>query len=165
MADHVPGSASAPERLPIDSPGKAVARLSIHLARALEPLGVSVPQYLTLSLLAEGSLGSEAMSERQVDAPTIVSPDGLVARGLVDRSSDPAGGGRLKLELTDAGREQLIAADAAVAEKLDTVAGFSPLDEPHTLVTSLARWHGALNGFRDVVELDFSAPGVPSDQS
>jgi long-chain acyl-CoA synthetase len=140
---------------PVQSPGRAVARLAKHLALSLAPFELSIAQYRVLAVLGGGAAASSAVAERLAVSPPSVTAvvDGLVARELVTRTPDPTDRRRLTLELTPAGHELLRDADASATERLVGLAALAgPTDgdaaDGEELVSSLARWHGALDAFR-----------------
>jgi long-chain acyl-CoA synthetase len=141
---------------PVQSPGRAVARLAKHLALSLAPFDLSIAQYRVLAVLGGGAAASSAVAERLAVSPPSVTAvvDGLVARELVTRSPDPTDRRRLTLELTPAGHELLRDADAAATERLVGLAALAgpatdgDADDGDELVASLERWHRALDAFR-----------------
>ena len=99
----------------------AVGRLDRVLRRrlgeALEPHGLSLPEYTTLSVLhARSGLSNAQLARRALITPQAMNEvlARLEERGLVRRRSDPAHGRVRPAELTRAGERALAAADAGV---------------------------------------------------
>jgi DNA-binding MarR family transcriptional regulator len=99
-----------------------VGRLDRLLARrltlALAPLGLSLPEYTTLSVLG----GSDGLSNAQLARRSLITPQamnevlrGLEERGLVLRRPGASRGRVRPAQLTAAGRRALAAGDAATA--------------------------------------------------
>ena len=83
---------------------------------------MSVPQYRTLAFVYrnEGASLSEVCDHIGLTIPTIsVLVDGLVARGLVNRRTDPEDRRRMTLTLTQVGRARLQSAHAATMAYLE----------------------------------------------
>jgi len=133
--------------------GRTVARLAKALERALGPLDLSLPQYRVLALLGDGSTAASVLARQLAVSPPSVTAliDGLVARGLVERESDPEDRRRLTLLLTKAGRRALIDADAAAEARLAEIAGYLDDDEheQEQVAASLAGWGRALDRSRE----------------
>jgi len=130
--------------------GRAAAWLSKQLELALVDVELSLPQYRLLGMLAEGSSMPSALAERlAVRRPTITAVvDGLVARGLVQRS--PGGDDRRSVThtLTTKGKHLLARADSAVDARLVAIAG--SLDDPvstHQALDSLELWRRAMRAY------------------
>lgn len=102
------------------------AWLAKQVELAVAQVELSLPQYRILGLLADGSALPSALAQQlAVRPPTVTAVvDGLVARGLVERSH---GGGddrrRVTHRLTEAGEALLRAADEAADERLAVIAG------------------------------------------
>ncbi len=127
--------------------GRAVAWLAKQVEVALAGADLTLAQYRVLGLLAEGSAISSAISERLAVRPPSVTVlvDGLVARGLVDRTADTGDRRRVPVAVTPAGRDALAAADAAVGARLVEIAAWlGDGDGGRGAVEDLARWSGAL---------------------
>lgn len=133
---------------------RAATRLARQVAVALGDLDLSPSQYRLLLFLSEGNAAASAVAGRlAVSRPSVTAlADGLEKRGLLQRKSDPADRRRVAHELTEAGREALAAADAAVAERIAGIA--THLDEHQTneAVGGLALWNEALNRYRATME-------------
>jgi long-chain acyl-CoA synthetase len=131
---------------------RALARLSRHVERALDPLDLSLPQYRVLSLLHDGSSASSALAGRLAVSPPSITAvvDGLVARGLVERHADAEDRRRLTLVVTPAGAQLLRAAEDAVDARLGEVAKY--LEDPSSAaaaIEALQQWNHALDAFRE----------------
>lgn len=92
---------------------------------ALRPLGMTVPQYACLELLAQ----RPGLSNSELARGTFVSRQSmnvlllsLERDGLVSRRAQPASGRALPVQLTDRGRERLRTASAA-AESVELTMG------------------------------------------
>jgi long-chain acyl-CoA synthetase len=164
------GRATTAVAAPVQSPGRAVARLAKHLALSLAPFDLSIAQYRVLAVLGGGAAASSAVAERLAVSPPSVTAvvDGLVARELVTRTPDPSDRRRLTLELTPAGHELLRDADASATQRLAALAAFADADagaatgddgdDGEELVASLERWHGALDAFREAQQAGSDQP-------
>lgn len=109
-----------------------------------------MPQYRLLVFLSEGTVAASALAEwLSVSRPAITTlVDGLVARGLVDRS--PVTGDRRRVDhlLTAAGRSVLGDADEAVERALERLAAHLPASKQRRAVEGLELWAGALDAER-----------------
>lgn len=112
-----------------------------RLGAALEPHGLSLSEYTTLSVLRERS----GLSNAQLARRSLITPQAmnevlarLEERRLVRRRPDPAHGRIRPAELTKAGEQALQAADDSVdaveRDMLNDVSG----EDRRTLRTSLA---------------------------
>lgn len=126
-------------------PGRVVARLARQVELAVTALDLTLAQYRVLGILGDGREAASVLADKlAVSRPSITGVvDGLVTRGLVRR--EPAGGDRrrIDIDLTDAGRLLLAAADLEVQRRLADVA--SHLDEgPQAAFAALDLWREAL---------------------
>lgn len=130
---------------------RTVARLSKVLEVALADADLSLPQYRALAFLEQGKVAPSALAGLlTVSRPTITALiDGLVTRGLVERRPDPVDRRRVEHRLTAAGRSALATADAAAAERLQSVLGYVTADERRHALDGLDIWSTALNRARD----------------
>ncbi|HZD87136.1 MAG TPA: MarR family transcriptional regulator [Gaiellaceae bacterium] len=88
-----------------------------RLAGALEPYGLSLQEYTTLSVLhARSGLSNAQLARRSLITPQAMNEvlARLEQRGLVRRRPDPAHGRARPAELTAAGKRLLRRADGAV---------------------------------------------------
>lgn len=94
-------------------------------ANAVGTLELTLAQYRVL-VFVDGVDRSASEVARLLDVTpsTLTSVvDGLCARDLVRRRSDPADGRRVLLTITDDGRRRVAAADAVVADVLSSLLG------------------------------------------
>lgn len=143
-----PTASGAPE--PRHTPGAArgAARLAKVVDRALASVDLSLAQYRVLGFLDDtasapaGSL-AEALA---VSRPSITGLiDGLVARGLVERTADETDRRCVRHTLTRSGRRLLAAADDAVDDAFDRM--LAPLAEAdrRAALQGLATWQRAID--------------------
>ena len=130
--------------------GRAAAWLAKQIELALAEVDLSLPQYRILGMLGEGASMPSALAERlAVRRPTITAVvDGLVARGLVERT--PGGGDRRSVThtLTVKGKRLVAKADAAVDGRLVAIA--DSLDDPgaaRQALDSLELWRRAMRAY------------------
>lgn len=133
---------------------RAATRLARQVAVALGDLDLSPSQYRLLLFLSEGNAAASAVAGRlAVSRPSVTAlADGLEKRGLLQRKSDPDDRRKVAHELTDAGREALAAADAAVAERITGIAAHLDEHQSDEAVDGLALWNEALNRHRAALE-------------
>jgi DNA-binding MarR family transcriptional regulator len=100
-----------------------VARLERALRRELadriQPHGLTVPQYTTLSVLSSRSgLSNAQLARRSYITPQTMSEviGALEEKGLVERAPDPGHGRILRITVTSRGRRVMAKCDAAVNE-------------------------------------------------
>jgi DNA-binding MarR family transcriptional regulator len=102
------------------------------LRRLLEPLRVTPAQAGALSrLIEQGDLSVGELAERmQSDAPTVSGVvECLVAAGHVERREDPRDRRRVRLAVTESGRQIGVALEAAEAQRdAMLTAGLAPGD-------------------------------------
>jgi len=129
----------------------AVGRLERALRRrivaALEPEGLPLPAYTTLSVLrAEDGLSNAQLARRSLVTPQSMNEvlNLLVDRGYVRRRAEPGHGRILRTELTRAGRRALERCDRAVdVVERELLAGLDE-DEKAFLCALLVRCGRAL---------------------
>jgi DNA-binding MarR family transcriptional regulator len=99
--------------------GRLDRMLRRRLSQALEPHGLTLPEYTALSVLQSRS----GLSNAQLARRSLITPQAtnevlarLEARNLVRRRADPAHGRIRPAQLTPAGRRLLARADRAVDE-------------------------------------------------
>lgn len=142
-----PGSSSdGPEPSFGAGEARAAARLAKQVELALDDVGLSSPQYRVLAFLSEGSAAASALAGTlAVSRPTVtVVVDGLVARGLVERTADAVDRRRVHQQLTTAGEERLAEADAAVATRLAGIAAHLGGAKAARATHALGLWGEAL---------------------
>ncbi len=128
-------------------PGRTVAWLAKQVELALAPLDLSLAQYRVLGLLAAGPSQASAVADRLAVRPPSVTAlvDGLVARGLVDRTAVAEDRRRVSLTVTAAGRALMAAADEAADDRLASVASLLDGDGgADRAADDLARWYPAI---------------------
>ena len=143
----------SPSRTALEA-AQAATRLARQVAVALADLDLSPSQYRLLLFLSEGNAAASAVAGRlAVSRPSVTAlADGLERRGLLQRKSDPADRRKVAHELTEAGREALDAADAAVAERITSIAAHLDDDQTDQALDGLALWNEALNRYRAALE-------------
>lgn len=104
---------------------RLLARLARVAERACQQTGISLPQYrLLASITGRPQRASELAAEVGVSRPTLTSlVDGLESAGRLRRVPVPSDGRGIQLVVTDAGREALARADAALTRRLRELAG------------------------------------------
>ncbi len=145
----------SPSRVALEA-AQAATRLARQVAVALVDLDLSPSQYRLLLFLSEGNAAASAVAGRlAVSRPSVTAlADGLERRGLLQRKSDPADRRKVAHELTEAGREALAAADAAVAERITRIASNLEDDQTDRAIDGLALWNEALNRYRTAMEAE-----------
>ena len=133
--------------------GRAAARLARVVENALTEVDLSLPQYRMLAFLEElGSSAASALAGKLgVSRPSVTAlVDGLVARGLAERTADTTDRRRVAHVITPKGRDALAAADRAVTSRLDGMA--EKIEDPsdrEVAYAGLALWLGAMNAARE----------------
>jgi DNA-binding MarR family transcriptional regulator len=130
---------------------RTAAWLSKQLELALTAAELTPPQYRVLVFLDEGSAESSALARGlAVRPPSVTSVmDGLVSRGLVERSHCEGDRRRVRHVLTDDGRGVLRRADESVGNRLNLIA--SALDDETQVaqaVSGLVMWRPAMAAYR-----------------
>lgn len=130
---------------------RTAARLARQVEQAIAGCDMTLPQYRVLALLSEGSAAASALARRlAVSRPSITAlVDGLVARDMIQRGSDPADRRRVTHVITDKGRAALEDADAAAAARLEEVAGFLAPEDVGVARDGLTAWQRALDAYRE----------------
>jgi long-chain acyl-CoA synthetase len=128
--------------------GRTVARLGRHVEVALSRVDLTTAQYRALVQLGEGAEAPTSLATQlAVTKPSITGVvEGLLHRGLVDRTASVEDRRRISVTLTDEGRRVLALADQAVAARLDEV--LAEIDDPGTALTGLERWRAAMDAYR-----------------
>ena len=93
--------------------GRVTAWLAKRVEFALAQVDLTLPQYRVLGILVEGSAAASGLAGRLAVRPSSVTAiiDGLVARGLVDRTHQEDDRRRIALRLTEEGERVLAEAD------------------------------------------------------
>ena len=131
--------------------GWAAARLARQVELALANVDLSPAQYRMLVQLARGTDVSSKLAEKlAVSAPSITAVvDGLVQRGAIERAHSVEDRRRIALAITPPGRELLGAAEEALQEQLERIAG--ELDDEARAagaIEALSLWGEALDRAR-----------------
>jgi long-chain acyl-CoA synthetase len=108
---------------PSSHPGRTIARLARQVERAVATVELTLSQYRVLGILGEGREAASDLADKlAVSRPSVTGVvDGLVARGLVRRDQTDGDRRRVDIDLTETGRGVLVAADAAVDQRLDRI--------------------------------------------
>ncbi|WP_420640298.1 MarR family winged helix-turn-helix transcriptional regulator [Candidatus Poriferisocius sp.] len=125
---------------------QAAARLARQVALALGTVDLSPSQYRLLLFLSEGHAAASVVAGRlSVSRPSVTAlADGLEKRGLLQRRGDPSDRRIVAHQLTDAGREALSAADAAIAEHIVPIVDHLGDSRSAHALEGLALWNEAL---------------------
>src|SRR5262245_16750800 len=130
-------------------PGRVLARLVKHVEAALEPLGLSLPQYRLLAFLSDGEAASSRLAATMAVSPPSVTSLvlGLEARGLIERRPDPVDRRRQPLVLSAAGVDLVTRANGAIDDRLDSI--LAQVDERRaaTARSAMGVWQLALDRF------------------
>jgi len=104
-------------------PGRTIARLARLVELAVATVDITLSQYRVLGILGDGHEAASALAEKlAVSRPSLTGVvDGLVARGLVLRNPNGSDRRRVEVDLTEAGRAVLLAADAAVDQRMERI--------------------------------------------
>ena len=122
------------------------ALLSKSLEIALGEVELSSSQYRLLVFLSEAPAAATVLASRlDVSRPSLTAlVDGLVARGLVIRESDPGDRRRVSHQISPAGVTAVERADAAIQARLSEIASNLPADDREVAGAGLERWHRAI---------------------
>ncbi|MFT4021167.1 MAG: MarR family transcriptional regulator [Acinetobacter sp.] len=93
--------------------------ISKLLTKELKALGITLPQYTALSVLAaKGSLSNAKLAERSFTKPQSANKilQDLLLAGWIERHADPTHGRRILIQLTDAGYIKLLECNQAVEQ-------------------------------------------------
>jgi DNA-binding MarR family transcriptional regulator len=131
----------------VHNPGRTAAWLAKQVELGLSTVDLSLSQYRILGLLAEGSAMSSSLAERLAVRPPSVTAviDGLVSRGLVERTHSQDDRRRIALGITAEGETVLESADQAVNDRLEKIAaGLGSARSSTRAMENLSLWHDAL---------------------
>ena len=119
---------------------RLLARLARVAELACQQTGISLPQYrLLASVTGRAQRPSELAAHVGVSRPTLTSlVDGLEAAGRLERMPVASDGRGIQLVVTEAGREALERADAALAGRLRELAGPDAADAVAELVDAIS---------------------------
>lgn len=128
---------------------RAAARVARVAANAVGTLGLTLAQYRVLVFVERVDRpASEVARLLDVSPSTLTSVvDGLCARELVERRSDPADGRRVLLSITGSGRRRVAGADAAVAETLSALLGRLDSADATAALDGLDRLNEAMDDY------------------
>jgi long-chain acyl-CoA synthetase len=117
---------------------------------ALATVDLTLPQYRILILLGEGKEAASSLADKlAVSRPSITAVvDGLVARGLVERHNELGDRRRVAHDITAAGLLALASCDAAVEERLATIAAAADDETAARAFAGLEEWRVALESYR-----------------
>ena len=120
-----------------------LARLARMLERACTDL--TLAQYRLLAMIAGGAERASLIAgQLALTKPTVSATiDTLVERGLVTRTTVDDDRRALRLQVTTEGHTALLAAEAAMRERLDDV--LARVDDDDAVRASLAQLHAALD--------------------
>jgi long-chain acyl-CoA synthetase len=129
--------------------GRVTAWLAKRVEFALAQVDLTLPQYRVLGILVEGSAAASGLAGRLAVRPSSVTAiiDGLVARGLVDRTHQEDDRRRIALRLTQEGERVLAEADLTVDAYMVSIAGHLPDADEVMVLRSLELWGQALANF------------------
>jgi long-chain acyl-CoA synthetase len=129
--------------------GRVTAWLAKRVEVALAQVDLTLPQYRVLGILFEGSAAASGLAGRLAVRPSSVTAiiDGLVARGLVDRTHQEDDRRRIALRLTAEGELVLAEADLTVDAYMVSIAGHLPDADEAMALHSLELWGKALTNF------------------
>jgi long-chain acyl-CoA synthetase len=132
--------------------GRVTAWLAKRVEFALAQVDLTLPQYRVLGILVEGSAAASGLAGRLAVRPSSVTAiiDGLVARGLVDRTHQEDDRRRIALRLTGEGERVLEEADLAVDAYMVSIAGHLPDADEVMVLRSLELWGQALANFHQL---------------
>jgi len=131
---------------------RGVVRLSRQVETTLGEFQSTVSQFRLLDRLSGGSAAGHSLAEwLAVKPPSITAlVDGLVAKGLVERTVDAADRRRVTHELTPAGRDLHAAISDALAARLAQLVAFVGDDgRAADMIVVLASWNHAIDLARD----------------
>jgi long-chain acyl-CoA synthetase len=125
-----------------------VARLGRHVELALSQVDLTIAQYRALVQLDVGAEAPTSLAAQlAVTKPSITAVvEGLLQRGLVDRTASVEDRRRVSVDLTGEGRRVLALADQAVADRLGTV--LAEVDDRQTALAGLESWRQAIDAHR-----------------
>jgi len=146
---------------PAPNPGRVLARLARQVELAAGKAELTLSQYRVLGILGDGQEASSVLADKlAVSRPSITGVvDGLVARGLVQRTSAPEDRRRVGVDLTAEGRCVLAAADEEVERRLREIA--EHLGEgADDAFAGLAPWRDALDAHRSARHAERDSVGA-----
>ncbi len=141
-----------------------MARLGRHVEVALSRVDLTAAQYRALMQLDEGAEAPSSLATQlAVTKPSITGVvEGLLQRGLVDRTASIEDRRRISINLTDEGRRVLALADQAVGARLDEI--LAEIDDPQAALAELERWRVAMDARRARRRADHASRQVEARQ-
>jgi long-chain acyl-CoA synthetase len=132
--------------------GRVTAWLSKRVELALAQMDLTLPQYRVLGILSEGSAAASGLANRLAVRPPSITAviDGLVARGLVERTHEESDRRRITLRLTEEGERTVAVADRRVDEYLESIAACLPDTDEAMVLRSLELWGHAMANFHQI---------------
>jgi long-chain acyl-CoA synthetase len=128
--------------------GRTIARLGRHVELALSQVDLTIAQYRALVQLDVGAEAPTSLAAQlAVTKPSITAVvEGLLQRGLVDRTASVEDRRRISVYLTGEGRRVLALADQAVGDRLGDV--LAEVDDPQAALAGLESWRQAIDAHR-----------------
>lgn len=125
-----------------------MARLGRHVEVALSRVDLTAAQYRALMQLDDGAEAPSSLATQlAVTKPSITGVvEGLLQRGLVDRTASIEDRRRISINLTDEGRRVLALADQAVGARLEEI--LAEIDDAQAALAELERWRVAMDARR-----------------
>jgi DNA-binding MarR family transcriptional regulator len=130
--------------------GQIVARLARHEEVVLSKIDLSPAQYRILGFLSVGPSNAAGLANKLAVTPPSLTTvvDGLVARGLVERSHDADDRRRVAHRLTDEGSRVLARADAVIEERLREIVSHVSSASGQRALRGLEAWQEPLDRYR-----------------
>jgi DNA-binding MarR family transcriptional regulator len=140
---------AAEQRTPFRA-GQVVARLARHEEVVLAKIDLSPAQYRILSFLAAGPSNAAGLASKLAVTPPSLTTvvDGLVARGLVERSHDSDDRRRVAHTLTHEGSRVLEQADRVIEERLREILSHVSSAYAQGALRGLEAWQEPLDRYR-----------------
>jgi long-chain acyl-CoA synthetase len=128
--------------------GRTVARLGRHVELALSRVDLTIAQYRALVQLGVGAEAPTSLATQlAVTKPSITAVvEGLLQRGLVERTASIEDRRRISVDLTGEGRRVLALADEAVGDRLADV--LAEVDDTQAALAGLESWRQAMDAYR-----------------
>jgi long-chain acyl-CoA synthetase len=141
-----------------------VARLGRHVEVALSRVDLTAAQYRALMQLDDGAEAPSSLATQlAVTKPSITGVvEGLLQRGLVDRTASIEDRRRISINLTDEGRRVLALADRAVGARLEEI--LAEIDDAQAALAELERWRVAMDARRARRRADHASRQVEARQ-
>jgi DNA-binding MarR family transcriptional regulator len=145
MAVELPGLSRADATI-----GRTVARLGRQVEIALARVDLTTAQYRTLVQLSEGAEASSSLASKLAVTPPSVTTvvDGLVQRGLVERTHAARDRRRVSVTLTESGQRILAEADDVVGARLADILAEADPNALALALSGIERWREAMDAWR-----------------